>query len=136
MLGESLATHLTSNGALAALVVDRVYPLLMKQGTAQPCVVYTIDTEARNVRQAGSDSLVRGLVQIDCYATTSRSMELVATAVRNALLGFSGTMTAPTSPITSVRVQNIFLDGESSLLDEEPGLFRKLQQFVVWYDEA
>jgi hypothetical protein len=57
--------------------------------------------------------------------------------VRDALIDYSGSMAAATSPLTSVTVKRIFLeDGENELMDEEPGLYRVMQRYVIWYDEA
>jgi hypothetical protein len=105
--------------------------------TRQPCLVYSIDTDGRHVRFAGSDTLVKGRLQIDCYARTYAQVKTLADAVRDALIDYSGTMTAATSPVTSVTVKRIFLeDGENELMDEEPGLYRVMQRYVIWYDEA
>lgn len=142
MISDSLFNYLSSNGGISALVATRIYPLVVPQqvydeATKRPCLVYTLDTDGRHVRFAGSDTLVKGRLQIDCYARTYAQVKTLADAVRDALIDYSGTMTAATSPLTSVTVKRIFLeDGENELMDEEPGLYRVMQRYVIWYDEA
>jgi hypothetical protein len=138
MISDSLSTYLK---AQVSAVANKVYPLVIPQQTydevtKQPCLVYTIDTDVRHVRFAGTDSLVRGILQVDCYARSYQTVQDVAASVRDALVDFSGAMAANTSPLTSTTIKTIHLEGENNLTDEEPGLYRVLQRYVVWYDEA
>jgi hypothetical protein len=138
VISDSLAAYLKSQ---VSAVSNRVYPLVIPQqtydeATKQPCLVYTMDTDRRHVRFSGSDTLVRGILQVDCYARSYQTVQDVAASVRDALVDYSGAMAASTSPITSTTIQTIHLDGENNLMDEEPGLYRVLQRYVVWYDEA
>lgn len=140
MISDSLYYRLSNDAGVIAIAGTRIYPLVIPQqvyteSTKQPCLVYTIDTEAREVLFEGSSDLVRGLVQIDCYARSYSQAQSLAAAVRDCLLDFTGTISSNTSPITSVRVKKIFLDGENNLMDEEPGLYRVMQRFIVWYHE-
>jgi hypothetical protein len=141
VVSDSIYRHLSTDAGVSALVSTRVFPLVIPQQTydevtKQPCLVYTIDTDARHVRFAGSDSLVRGSLEVDCYARSYKQVQSLAAAVRDALLDLSGSIQADTSPITYTRIQTVHLDGETSLMDEEPGLYHVLQRYVVWYDEA
>jgi hypothetical protein len=138
MISDSLYNYLS---AQVSSVTNRVYPLVIPQqvydeATKQPCLVYTMDTDTRHVRFSGTDSLVRGSLQVDCYARTYKAAQTLAAAARTALVDYSGAMAAATSPVTSTNIQTIHLEGESNLMDEEPGLYRVLQRYVVWYDEA
>jgi hypothetical protein len=133
MISDSLSTYLK---AQVSAVANKVYPLVIPQQTydevtKQPCLVYTIDTDVRHVRFAGTDSLVRGILQVDCYARSYQTVQDVAASVRDALA-----RAANTSPLTSTTIKTIHLEGENNLTDEEPGLYRVLQRYVVWYDEA
>ncbi len=140
MLADSLYKKLTSDAGVSALVSTRVYPLLIPQQvydevTKQPCLVYTIDTDARGITFGGSENLIRARVQIDCYAKTFAASQNLAAAVRDCLIDLSGVLTDNASPVGSVNVQHTFLDGELSSVEEDPGLYRVLQRYVVWYDE-
>jgi hypothetical protein len=141
MISDSLYNYLSNNAGVSALVGTRIFPLVIPQqsydeATKQPCLVYTMDTDQRQVRFAGSDTLVRGRLTVDCYATRYIQSQALAAAARSALIDFSGSMQAATSPLSSVSVQRIFLDNETSLTDENPGLYRVMQRYIVWYDES
>jgi hypothetical protein len=137
VVSDSLYNYLS---AQVSSVTNRVYPLVIPQqvydeATKQPCLVYTMDTDTRQVTQDGTNALVRGSLQVDCYARSYKAAQTLAAAVRTALVDYSGLMAAATSPITSTEVNRIHLEGESNLMDEEPGLYRVMQRYAVWYYE-
>lgn len=113
------------------LIPQQVY----SEATKQPCLVYTIDTDERQALFGESGTQVRGRLQVDCYARTYAQVQTVAAAVRDALLDFTGLMQGNTSPLTSVRIHRFLLESENALMDEEPGLYRVMQRFIVWYNE-
>ena len=141
MLSDGLYNFLKTNGGVSALVASRIYPLIIPQSvyseaSKQPCLVYSIDTDDRILHYDGSEKLVTGRLQIDCYARSYSASQNLAAAVRAALVDYSGSMVSNTSPATATAVQRVFLDGEVSLTDEEPGLYRVMQRYVIWYDET
>jgi hypothetical protein len=137
VVSDSLYNYLS---AQVSSVTNRVYPLVIPQqvydeATKQPCLVYTMDTDIRQVTQDGTNALVRGALQVDCYSRSYKDAQTLAATVRAALVDYSGVMVAATSPITSTEVNRIHLEGESNLMDEEPGLYRVMQRYAVWYYE-
>lgn len=140
MISDSLYNYLSTNAGVSAITA-RVYPMVIPQqayseATKQPCLVYSIDTDGRHVRFSGTDTLVKGRLTVDCYARTYAGAKALAAAARTALIDYSGSMAAATSPVTSVTIRRLFLeDGELELMDEEPGLYRVMQRYVIWYDE-
>jgi hypothetical protein len=136
-----LFNYLSNNSGVSELAASRVYPGIVPQQvssetTRRPCLTFIVDTESRDIRFSGSDTLVRGGLTVECSSRTYAQSQELAKRVRAALVDYSGLMVANTSPVTSVRVQHIFLDGEASLIDEEPGLYLVMQRYVIWYDEA
>ena len=140
MLRDSLYSRLSDDAGVSAIVSNRIYPVVIPQqsydeATKQPCLVYSIDTDARGITFEGTDSLVRCRLTIDCYATNPDTPHTLAEAVRDCLVDFEGTVAASTSPISSVRIKRIFMDGEVEQHDEEPGLYHVMQRYLVWYVE-
>ena len=140
MIQEGLYATLAADAAVSALVGTRIYPLMIPQqvyteSTKQPCLVYTLDGRARQVRFAGTDTLVQGSLTVDCYARTYAAAQALADAVRALLEDYSGTMTGTGSPISTNVVKKIFIDNELELMDIEPGLYRVSQSYTIWYDE-
>lgn len=135
MISEAIASRLKADATITTIAAGRVYPVVGKQGTGQPFLVYTMDTDERQVMYEGTANLVPGDLEVSCYASSYRVAKNLASAVRSSLVDFRGQMQANTSPISQVRVSAIHLEGESDLMDEEPGLYRVLQRFTVWFYE-
>lgn len=127
-LEADLRAYILGDVAVAALVVDRMYPLVIPQGGRQPCIVYA--KQGRNVQQlfCGADGLHMTMFDIDCYATIYDDAVALANAVTARLRNFSGTMGA-------TRVPRVFLETEFDLSDLEPGTYRQSQTWAVWHYE-
>lgn len=141
MIQEGLYAVLAANSGVSSLVSTRIYPVNVPQAdytdaTKFPCVVYKIDGKQRQVRFAGTDSLVSANLSVDCYAKTYAQAQAVAAAVRSALVDYSGVMTGNGSPQSTNTVQSIFIDSESDAIAPEPGLYVVMQDYTLWYDEA
>ena len=138
MIQEGLYRTLTTTAGVAAIVSNRVYPLVIPErnhadASTYPCLVYTVEGKGRQVRFEGTDSLVRADVRIDSYARTYGDAQRTAAAVRATLVDYSGYMTTADG---TIKVKRIFIENEADLVDIEPGLFRVWQQFTIWYDEG
>lgn len=140
MISDSIYRHLTQDAGVSALVSTRVYPVVIPQNkrgdTDMPCLSFSIDTNERQVRFSGSDTLVSGFLNIDCFSDDYDEVQSLAAALRSALIDLSGSIQGDTSPISSVSVQRVFLESERSLEDPEPGLYHISQRYTIWYDEA
>ena len=140
MIQEGLYALLAADSAVSALVGPRIYPLVINaqdytEATKQPCLVYSFDSKVRQVRYSGTDTLVQGFFTVDSYARTYAGAQALAAAVRDALIDYSGTMLGNGSPQSSNVVQKIYIESERDLMDPEPGLYRVMQQYTIWYDD-
>lgn len=136
MINQALFQHLAADVAVAALVGTRIHPLVIPQRIAAstqrvPAVVYSTSGVERGVSYCGTDALVRSTIAIDCYAAGYDAARALATAVRTALVDFSGPMGSAT--VVPVRTCNI--ETEFDLMDIEPGLYRVSQQWTIWHEE-
>ena len=141
MIQEGLYATLSGDAGVSAIVGTRIYPLVIPQtvyseATKRPCIVYSFDSKGRQIRFSGTDTLVEGRFTIDCYATTYSEAQDLAEAVRGVLVDYSGTMTSGSSPQTTNDVKKLFIESERDLMDIEPGLYRVMQEYKIWYDEA
>lgn len=131
--GPNLYEFLRNQPAVAALAGDRIYPEMIPQASQSearklPCIVYTTTAEARTATYCGTDRLLSAAVQIDLYTPHyDRTRELRA-AVRLALRDFRGMM-------GDTRVRLTRLDSSGGLVEPEPGLFRRSQDWTFWYVE-
>jgi hypothetical protein len=124
----------TTTAAYLAGVPDRVYPLVIPQkvpgGAAQvPCVVYAYQSIDRQTTYCGVSGLARATMMLDCYATTYDEARDLAAAVFAVLTDFRGML----GGVTAVRTAT--LETELDLEDPEPGLYRVMQTWTIWYEE-
>lgn len=135
MAEPNLYEFLRNVPAVAALVGDRIYPVMVPQGHPDgparlPCVVYTRVTAARQVLFCGTDRAVQASYQLDAYAAEYDSAVAVATAIRAALVDYGGQL----GDVAALRCS---LEADfDTVPDPEPGIFRRLQTFTIWYREA
>jgi hypothetical protein len=131
---SALYTRLSAN---ISLVSGRVYPLLAKQGTAKPYIVYQIISAERVHSDDGPAHNTMPRVQIDCYGQTYEQARSVFEAVRVDLDGFSGPLETADSPPEIVNVQAIELMSESDFIEEEGDkrIYRVSADFWVMYPE-
>jgi hypothetical protein len=140
MIDESIFTLLRTSAGVASLVSEnsspqrfRIYPLVIPQHedgdtSYMPCVVYTKIGTSRGVTKSGTDTLVNGTYQIDCYATTYLAAAQLANAVRNGVIDHRGT-------VGSHYFATMNLENEYAVEDPDPGLYRISQTWSVWYVE-
>jgi hypothetical protein len=139
VIDAALFSLLKASG-VASLVAEgssptrhRIYPLVIPQHesgdlTPFPCVVFTKVGASRGVTLSGTDTLVNAEYQIDSYATTYTQAVQLSDAVRAALVDYSGT-------IGGHAIKTANLDNEFALTDPDPGLYRIMQTYSVWYVE-
>jgi hypothetical protein len=140
MIDEALFTLLKTDSGVGALVAEasspiryRIFPLVIPQHestdlTAYPCIVFTKVGATRGVTLSGTDTLVNATYQVDSYATTYQAAAQMADAVRTALVDYNGTVGG--HQIKTANIQN-----ELAITDPDPGLYRLMQTYSIWYVE-
>lgn len=134
MFDSSLVSHLRADADVAALVGERVFPLMIPQhaydeATKLPCLVYQRVGTQRLPLFCATDSTVRTNYLVSSYARSYIKAKELADAVRGALIDFTGIM-------YGVDVKKILSESEQDLDDPEPGLYRVLQTWTIWFVEV
>lgn len=79
-----LKAHLQGASAVSALVADRIYPVVVKEGAAMPAISYLLPFGApENCLDGFTSGLASYSVQIDCWANTHDEATRLAAAVRD-----------------------------------------------------
>ncbi len=125
----ALYSKLTGDAGVAALVGNRVYPMHMPQAGTLPALVYERISTVRNYAHNGQQSPTTVRMQVDSIATTLATARSCADAVLAALSGYVGT-------VGTVDVRSCFADNEINLPDEETGLARVIQDFLITFMEV
>jgi hypothetical protein len=112
----------------------RFYPMVIPQGGKLPCVVYRVDNINRDRSQCATDRVVRARVQLDTYSKAYLTTINAAAAIRAVLVDV--TRNGPVM-MGSVKVRDVSIDPNSDrdMHDPEPGLFRRWQDYLIWYVE-
>ena len=109
-----LYTTLSGNAGVSALVGTRIYPNLVPESAANPCIDYSTVAETRVDTIAGVSDMRRSMMQISCHADTYAAAKGLAEAVFSALDGNGYLESAidsydPTTQVHSVYVTWRFL---------------------------
>jgi hypothetical protein len=137
MMLQGLFNYLTDDTGVKALISNRLFPLLAKQGTAFPYAVYSVISAERVHSDDGPALNAMPRVQIDCYGRTYGQAREVFEAMRTALDGFSGFFETNDSPPEQVNIQAVELLNESDFIEEEGDkrIFRVSADFWIMFDE-
>lgn len=123
MLDDALFERLTS-GPPAALIGDRVYPVVAPQNVTYPCITWQriSRTDVRSLQGPSGYADVR--VQVDCWGLTYTATRALAKAVRLRLDGWDN---------EGMPVADCALDSERDLYDAsaEPRLHRTTLDFII-----
>ena len=130
---KAIRSILIDDGDVGALVGDRIFPIVRRENSALPAIVYQQISGVRDQMFSGPSGFVEARFQINCWAETYEGADELAEAVRGALNGYNGTK-------ESVVIQCIHLldegDMPSMLADNEGLSFHgKRLDFMVWFDE-
>lgn len=123
---SELKGHLQGGASVVALVVDRITPVKLADGSAMPAVVYSIifgNTE--NSLDGFTSNIVRYRVQIDCWGNLFREVVELALAVRDR-------MNAPPAAFTCTILSFPGFD----TFEEETKKYRRTLEFSCEHREA
>lgn len=130
-LAEAVYSLLSNDAGVAALVGDRIFPDVSPQRTPSPFVVYSTVSSSSYRHVKGPSGRATPRYQFDCYAESRLDADRLATAVRIALEGFTGT-------VAGVAISRITFDNRQTGIDEnaEPWLRRTILDFFIEHQEA
>ena len=90
-IGKAIRLRLLNDGDVTDNVGTRIYPRVVPQGVANPCVRYQTISSFRDGALDGGTGMVTATVQVDVFADTHLAAELVSEKIRESLQGFRGT---------------------------------------------
>lgn len=91
---KGLYARLIGYAALAALVGDRVYPLVLPQGKPRPAITYQLITPVPSDEMRSKGVIERSRWQVSVWGTTYLEAKSVAEQVVACLDGFTGLLGA------------------------------------------
>lgn len=124
----ALTARLEGDAGVAALVADRIYWLVAKQGVARPLIVLQTISDPRPMTMKGFIGYRDSMVQIDCYADLLATAQAVREAVIAAL--------ADDATVGGVRFGRLRIDDVFQSFEEVEGekpVRRERIDCVIWH---
>lgn len=112
----------------AALVGERIFYQRARQNVRGTYMVWQRVGAQRQAMFCGTDGTVQGEYQVDVYGLDDVLFVNAASAIRRALVDYSG-------PMGAAIVKKVLLETDFDSVDPEPGLLRRTQTYTVWYAE-
>lgn len=110
-----------------AVAGDRIFPSIMKSET-YPAIVFQLVGTSRSEVYCGVIGLVRGSYQVDVYSRAYSETNSLANIVRRNVSPFKGV-------VAGTRIRHCSLTTDFDSVDVDPGLFRRTQQWDIWFEE-
>jgi len=129
---SAIRAILISDSDTNDLVSGRVYPYLRQQGATFPAIVYELDTTEPEQGMGGYLSLTRATLTVNCIAETYSGAKDLASKVRTALNGYTGT--SDTVVISSLVHDNDTGSIEDSVIGNDRGVSIINSEYVIWYE--
>lgn len=158
-IDEAVYRRLSTYSDLTALVSTRIYPKIAPETATLPRITFNMVSNAP-YHASGYDAVIHSpRIQISCWDTSYRSINLIAIQVKAALQDYSGTITTPVLDANkdlwgnddtwgnsdlwgrasiSLVVQRSFFEHEVDLEDVEANtnkiIYHRALDFIIWHE--
>ena len=117
--------HILRNSTpVTDVVSQKIFPVVIPQGTKYPCLVINTDSTQVNMHKQSPTGLVEVALQVEIYADNYADVEAIKNACRSALDNYKGTASGET-------FQRIMFEDEGSEPLLEPEIFIFTQRYTV-----
>lgn len=131
IIEQALHDQLAATTAVTDIVSTRIYPEMLPENPTLPAITYQRTSGARTQVMSAASGLAAPHFQVDAWAATYAAVKALATQVRKALDGYTGTLGG-----TGGVAADIMLLNDIDLLDPETGWHRVVMDFEIWHPEA
>ena len=111
---EAVYSHLINNPAVAGIIAQRIYPLLLPQKCPLPAVAYTLVSMDRTPALQKDTGFVRAVLQFSSYAKTYEESVATAMVIKEAVQDFSGYMAGLTVMAVLINLEMALYDPATS----------------------
>jgi len=146
LVEEAIYKLLRDDTAVNAIVEGRIYPIILDRNVTYPAIVYRALHGGEHEETLDGGGGLRHS-RFGIFSTQSKDENdldespypivlRLAEAVREALQGFTGTVTSDESPPTTIAIRNITAGPFEDKYDDPTETFQRLQIFEVWSEES
>lgn len=127
---------LLADSGIAAVVADRIFPIVLPQGETRTSIVYTRISGQGDHTLTQASGIARPRYQIDSWAQTPGAASSLADMVKDRLDGARGAFEyGSNSPRDSIDVLGAFFTDEREDYDATAKLYRMSRDYFVWFRE-
>ena len=131
IIDEAIYSLLSADPGIAAIVADRITPVVSLEGGDMPALTYLIVDSIRAYSLAGPSGVARARVQFDSWGNHYLDARRLADAVRKAVSGFKGQIGGD----AGVTIEGIFIEDKTAPWEPQAKLYRAMQEAEVTYVE-
>lgn len=125
--------HVENTAAVAAIIDDRIYPLVRHQGDPAPALTYHVVDTIRLHAHDGPSRMFRSRVQFDGWSPDRLQAHAITDALLAELDGFKGLM----GPAGEIRIHDCFFDsGGDRDYDDDTQLFHVRNDYRIRHEEV
>lgn len=124
---EAIHDIITLNSTVAA-ITTRCYPVTLPQSPMLPLVLYTKVTGERDHHLKGASGMAYPRFQVEAWANTYAGAKTLASAIRNALDDYHGT-------VGTVDIRSILIQSERDTYEDAVECHRVIMDFMVRHIE-
>lgn len=128
----ALREFLLGDSNISALVVARVYPIVLPQGVKQASVVYSRISGGGDYDMQSSTGYVRPRIQIAAWAPKADDAVTLANRVKDRIDGYSGVMG---TGLAAVTVQGVFMADEREMYDDSVQMYGVMRDYFIHHEE-
>ncbi|MBR1193236.1 DUF3168 domain-containing protein [Bradyrhizobium sp. AUGA SZCCT0160] len=128
----ALREFLLGDANISALVVTRVFPIVLPQGVKLASVVYNRISGAGDYDMQASTGYVRPRFQIAAWAPGADAAVTLAGRLKDRLDGYRGVMGSGGSAVT---VQGVFMADEREMFDDAVQMYGVMRDWFIHHEE-
>lgn len=118
MIGTAIRSILLGDAAIVALIVDRVYPLILPQHSKFPCISYRYSADRAEITFDGQGDYQQIQVELDCWAMDYDEMTALSKATQERVKNFEGV-------VSGVDINKIYIDSTVPVFEELAEVYRE-----------
>jgi hypothetical protein len=127
VITEGLFTLITGNAALAALIEERCYPVVLPPEPTLPALTYQVVSQI-GVVTGSTEGPQRMRIQFDAFGASYGDADSTRDALRALFLGMPVLLSDGTELQNAIRIQSI------DYFDDDPRRYRCMSEFYLWFD--
>jgi hypothetical protein len=127
-IDEAFFSLLSNDADVVAKVSNRIYPDKLPQNVEYPAIRIVLTSETHNPIAGGVDDLPKAGIDVDVFAASRESANVVSELVRISLDGYNGT-------IDGLIIQAIMMNNRQHFYDDDEDAYQTSNDFLAFFEQ-